>query len=150
MPWEQTRVSRSVNSLGYGVMKHGPCSQQPTLPLFPEHPSLPFCFPESDVFIIQHAPENKHRTRRACGSLLSFFFSASLLMQGSLSNTVPVSTVVRSCTACIWPSVKLHRLFPFPTATVKSRLLFVAKPSLDNRTQRDVKSFVYSTQISHS
>lgn len=23
MPWEQSRVSRSVNSLGYGVMKHG-------------------------------------------------------------------------------------------------------------------------------
>lgn len=104
-----------------------PTTQSPPIPWTP---LPPFLF--SRIGCVYNTTRSREQTQNVEGMWISplIFFSASLLMQGSLSNTVPVSTVVRSCTACIWLSVKLHRLFPFPTATVKSRLLFVAKPLL--------------------
>lgn len=38
-------------------------------------PPFLVCFPKLDVFIIQHAPENKHKMWRAWGHLYSLLFS---------------------------------------------------------------------------
>lgn len=72
-----------------------------------QHPSFPRLL--SQIGRVYNTTRSREQTQNVEGmgtSLLSPLFSAPLLMQGCLSNTVSISAVVRRCMAYIWPSVK--------------------------------------------